>query len=216
MKKKKSITVDSKPAQIQKIVLTAPTPSVVETKVIPTEELIPEPTVVPRVKPRSISTLESTQTFHRPASISISAKHVVVAASPQIIQGETKIEMPVQNGVFSDEELEEAWQRFAETIPEQGRMVSYLLSSIPKRISTTTFEVIVNNIFQEKELKRLQQDILEYMRLQLKNSNVSMSIKLAEENENQRSNTPEDRYKIMAEMNPALAKLRSGLNLEID
>jgi len=94
--------------------------------------------------------------------------------------------------------------------------VSYLQSSIPKRITATSFEVIVSNIFQEKELKRLQQDILEYMRLKLKNSNVVMSIKLAEESENQRANTPEDRYKMMVEQNPALATLRSGLNLEID
>jgi hypothetical protein len=54
------------------------------------------------------------------------------------------------------------------------------------------------------------------MRLQVKNSNLSMSIKLAEETENQRANTPEDRYRIMTEQNPALVKLRTGLNLEID
>jgi len=215
--KKKSITTDNSPAPIQKVivntpatVISAPTPVAA-----PTVQASPAPEAPIRVKPKTTSSLESSQTFHRPASISISSPQTITV-SPQTVTDETKVEILVQNGIFSDEELEEAWLQFAETIPGHGRMVSYLQSSIPKRISTTSFEVIVSNIFQEKELKRLQQDILEYMRLKLKNSNVVMSIKLAEESENQRSNTPEDRYKIMVEQNPALAKLRSGLNLEID
>jgi len=41
-------------------------------------------------------------------------------------------------------------------------------------------------------------------------------LKIAEETEVQRANTPEERYRIMAEQNPALDKLRNGLGLEID
>jgi len=217
--KKKSITTDNSPAPIQKVIVDKPAEAPAAVINIPTPVTSPAGQVVPeapvRVKPKTTSSLESSQTFHRPASISISSPHTITA-TPQTVSGEPKVELQVQNGLFSDEELEEAWLQFAETIPGHGRMVSYLQSSIPKRITATSFEVIVSNIFQEKELKRLQQDILEFMRLQLKNSSLSMSIKLAEENENQRSNTPEDRYRMMAEQNPALAVLRSGLNLEID
>jgi len=215
--KKKSITTDKTIAPIQKAAIIASTPANSAPTIVaePTNQVVQAPVVTARVKPKTISSLDSSHTFQRPASISISSLQTVVA-TPQAVVAETKSEAPLQNEGFSDEELEDAWQQFAETIPAQGRMVSYMQSSIPKRISASTFEVVVSNIFQEKELKRLQQDILEFMRLQLKNSNVSMSIKLAEENENQRSNTPEDRYKIMAEQNPALVVLRSGLNLEID
>jgi len=82
--------------------------------------------------------------------------------------------------------------------------------------SDTTFELTVSNILQEKELKRLQQDITEFMQLKLQNSMVRMSLKIAEQTEVQRANSPEDRYKIMADQNPALDKLKNGLGLEID
>jgi len=112
--------------------------------------------------------------------------------------------------------LLQAWQRFAETIPEQGRMASLFLSTYPKLTSKTSFEVTVSNILQEKELKRLQQDIQSFIHIQLENSQVRMTIKVMEETAVQRANSPEDRYRIMAEQNPALDILKNGLQLEID
>jgi len=43
-----------------------------------------------------------------------------------------------------------------------------------------------------------------------------MKLIIAQETEVQRASTPEDRYKIMAQQNPALDKLRNKLGLEID
>ena len=43
-----------------------------------------------------------------------------------------------------------------------------------------------------------------------------MTLKIAAESELQRANTPEDRYRIMADQNPALDKLKNALGLEID
>ena len=43
-----------------------------------------------------------------------------------------------------------------------------------------------------------------------------MTIKIAEESAVQRANTPEERYRLMAEQNPALDILKNGLQLEID
>ena len=71
-------------------------------------------------------------------------------------------------------------------------------------------------MLQEKELIRLQPDILRFIQKKLQNSKVRMTIKITEETEVQRANTPEDRYRIMAEQNPALDKLKNALGLEID
>ena len=65
-------------------------------------------------------------------------------------------------------------------------------------------------------MKRLQPDLLAFVHSHLQNSKVGMSIKIAEETDMQRANSPEDRYKIMAEQNPALDILKNGLQLEID
>ena len=109
-----------------------------------------------------------------------------------------------------------AWRKFADTIPEQTRITSFILSTRPALLTETTFEITVSNILQEREFNRLKPDIIEFMRFGLQNSELSMNIKVMEETERTRGTSPEDRFRMMAEQNPALTKLRDGLNLEID
>ena len=95
-------------------------------------------------------------------------------------------------------------------------MKSFILNTKPELISESGFEIKVSNNLQEKELKRLEHDLITFMRSHLKNSKLEMKISMAEESESQRANTPEDRYKILSQQNPALDILKNGLQLEID
>ncbi|MHB9143271.1 MAG: DNA polymerase III subunit gamma/tau, partial [Paludibacter sp.] len=158
---------------------------------------------------------ESPATFQRPGSISISAPNVV--ASPQATYSDKNetVEI-VQNEPFTVDKLERSWLQYAETIPKLGRMASLILNNKPHQLSETEFEVTVSNSLQEKELKQLLPEILSYIHSQLRNSQINITIKMAEETEKQRANTPEERFRIMAEQNPSLLTLRNGLNLEID
>jgi len=165
-------------------------------------------------KPKDIVS-DTRPAFKRPGSISISAPITVQSVQSTDHEGPAQ-QTVVQNTPFTDQDLFRAWQQFADTIPEQGRMASLFLSTIPQLTSATTFEITVSNVLQEKELKRLQPDILGFIHSKLENSQVRMSIKIAEETEVQRANSPEDRYKILAEQNPALDILKNGLQLEID
>jgi len=210
--KKKSTLIDEKPAPIQKLQQ--------ETSVIP-EIKIPEP-IKPVVhqpvhnieKPKAAPT-ESKPTFQKPGSISISAP--IVTSSPTPVY-ETKSAEPVkiEDKPFTADELEVAWLQFSETIPAQGRMKSFILTTKPHLISDTEFQVTVSNSLQEKELKKLESDLLIFIRSHLQNTKVQMKIHIAEETEIQRANSPEDRYRILAQQNPALDILKNGLSLEID
>jgi len=214
--KKKSLLIDELPAPILKIpvissglsddIPSAPIPEII--KVLP-------PT--PRIEKSTDTAADSRPTFKRPGSISIHSTSALNASSPQESSSEKKVlEKVIQNNPFTHEELEIAWQQFAETIPKEGRMTSFILTTRPELISATVFELTVSNIFQEKELIRLQPDIVEFIKQKLQNSSIRMSVKVAEETEVQRANSPEDRYKILADQNPALDKLKNGLGLEID
>ena len=214
--KKKSILIDEKPAPIQKISVAAPVPTnntAAHTSPAVQTVLAQRPVVTPRPKE---TVTDAKPSFARPGSISISAP-VITTHQPTESGNEVVSEpAPSLNQEFTEDELLQAWQRFAETIPEQGRMASLFLSTYPKLTSKTSFEVTVSNILQEKELKRLQQDIQSFIHIQLENSQVRMTIKVMEETAVQRANSPEDRYRIMAEQNPALDILKNGLQLEID
>lgn len=219
--KKKSILIDEKPAPIQKIQVAATSESNVAQPVVnkvttpvQTAPPVTRPVITP--KPKDV-VADSKPSFVRPGSISITAPGKS-NIEQQTAANETVDEAPssVLNKDFSEEALLQAWQQFAETIPEQGRMTSLFLSTYPKMTSKTTFEITVSNILQEKELKRLQQDIQSFIHARLENSHVKMTIKVMEETAVQRATSPEDRYRIMAEQNPALDILKNGLQLEID
>ena len=213
--KKKSILIDDESAPIQKIELSVPT---TENKSAVTAEPVksiatPQPAVAPKAKEPSN---DSKPILKRPGSISISTTNTIAEAQP--VYNETKVikHQVIQNKSFTTEELEQIWHQFADTIPEQARMVSFFQTTIPILTSQTTFEITVSNILQEKELKRLHADIQEFIHHKLQNTSIRMTIKVAEETEVQRANTPEDRYKLMADQNPALDILKNGLQLEID
>ncbi len=206
--KKKSSLIDDLPAPIQKIV--------VETVNLPETKApeIAKPVIHVHEKPKPVNH-ETKPTFQKPGSISISAP--IVTSAPAASYETTKVEpLPVLDKPFTTDELEVAWLQFTETIPEQGRMKSFILSTKPHLLSETNFEVTVSNHLQEKELKRLQPELLVFIQKHLQNSKVKMNIKIAEETESQKANTPEDRYRILAEKNPALDTLKNGLQLEID
>jgi len=211
--KKKSGLIDEAPSPIKKVSIDSSLEAVA--KPVPvTSQVIKQnsDTQQPAIKKETVS--EAKPSFKRPGSISISATHTV--SSPQATYSEKKEEKVILNNSFSFDELVEAWHLFADTIPEQGRITSFILNTQPKLTSATTFELTVSNILQEKEIIRLQPDILQFLQGKLLNTSIRMTLKIAEETEVQRASTPEDRYRIMAEQNPALDKLKNALGLEID
>ncbi|MPN58077.1 hypothetical protein SDC9_205778 [bioreactor metagenome] len=126
------------------------------------------------------------------------------------------IQSQASNEYFSDEALLDGWIEFGKTMNDEIKSIGFRNTNLPVRVSDTTFEVLVNNVMQENELKKIQTDIVQFLINRLKNSSISMVIKVAEESELQRTLSPEERYKSMVDQNPALEKLRKNLQLEID
>ncbi|HEY6914959.1 MAG TPA: DNA polymerase III subunit gamma/tau, partial [Paludibacter sp.] len=218
--KKKSSLIDEKPAPIQKVHVE----SAVNAPVNPASIAVPaaQATSIPRpiattAKPKEEEVAaDSKPVFKRPGSISISAPTVAAHQPKETANSIVSEPATVLNKPFTADELIRAWYQFADTIPEQGRMTSMFRNTIPVITSPTTFEITVSNILQEKELKRLQPDIQNFIHIQLENSAIRMTIKIAEESAVQRASTPEERYRLMADQNPALDILKNGLQLEID
>jgi len=212
--KKKSILIDNTHSPIHKISV-AGSLNTVQVTVTTTQPAVKVISEIQQPVIKRINISESKSSFGRPGSISISSPHTVSAPTDSYSEKKV-VEKTIQNNIFTYEELDKAWQLFAETIPGQGRITSFILNTRPKLTTATTFELTVSNILQEKELTRLQPDILDFLQQKLQNSSIRMKLIIAQETEVQRASTPEDRYKIMAQQNPALDKLRNKLGLEID
>ena len=205
--KKKSIIDDEQPIPIQSISATP-----IESAAIASNTVVSQ-TITTAPKPAAPPAAPS---YQRPGSISISAPMPIVSEPQNGFVTNSVEKMVTSNLPFTNEDLESAWRRFADTIPEQGRITSFILSNTPQLTTETSFDVTVSNSLQQKELTRLQPDITSYLQFQLQNSLIRMNIKEIEETEMQKASSPEDRYKLMVEQNSALKILRDGLNLEID
>jgi DNA polymerase-3 subunit gamma/tau len=206
--KKKSLIIDEKPAPIQNLsaaIAVPAAPAAVNT-------VTQQPQVIEKTK---LATTEHIPVPQRPGSISITAPQIVSAPQEEYSTAKAQ-EIVLPENPFTNEDVEIAWRQFADTIPDQGRIASFILNNKPYQTAEKTFEVTVSNILQEKELKRILPDILTFIHTNLSNATIRMTIKIMEETEKQRGNSPEERFKIMAEQNSALNTLRTGLNLEID
>ncbi|MDR1585464.1 MAG: DNA polymerase III subunit gamma/tau [Prevotellaceae bacterium] len=174
----------------------------------------PQTAVAPPVNVKVKENKAPAHASQAPGRISINVREV---DKPETVyqQGQ-KVETALKNSPFTEKELTEAWRKFTKTIPDEVWVVNFINANTPKLTAGTNFEITVTNMLQEKELMKQQSDILSFMQNELNNSLVKMSIKVEENDGNYRSSSPEDIYKSMAAKNPALVKLRSELNLEID
>ena len=210
---KKKLT-DEQPIAIEKITVdTSVSSPKVEANVSAVSAQPPKTETQPTTKPAEQR--PNPPNLSRPISISITQPTVANSA-----QEDTKKEIQQENlnNEFTDIDLQKAWTDFAKTLPiEANRLKSYIESNLPERISgTPTFEVRISNSMQEKELLACKRELLDFLRSELKNSFVEMQLKMNEIEETRKILSPEDKYKQMAQKNPALVKLRTGLGFEID
>lgn len=119
------------------------------------------------------------------------------------------------NKSFTDNDFYTAWNKFQETLSDEKK-VGFKNLDVPARNSDTEFEVVVNNVMQDNEAKKLLSEAVQFIRAELSNSGIVITTKIAEEDEMQRSLTPEQRYLEMVAKNPQLEQFRKLLSLEID
>lgn len=156
-----------------------------------------------------------TQKIIKPVSISISTG---VNATQTIKKEQTVVEtiVPIGNEPYTPEQFLKAWRNYASIIPEVVSLVSYIANTTPELKENHLYELIFTNNFQEKEFQKYQQEIQNYIRKALNNSNIKFSTNVIDVSEQFKSSNPEDILKKMAEENPAINILKTNLNLEID
>lgn len=170
-----------------------------------------EPNSVPQQVTEKGET-EKIQKSQRPRTISIS--NIASAdVSETAISNEEKIHLS-DNESFTEGELHAQWLEFAQQQPDNTGIKNLLIDNLPKIVDEYKLIVKVSNPFQESELHQL--NIVDYLRKGLKNSKISLSIEVSDDNEQKTYLNPEELYQKMKEINPSLEKLRENLSLEID
>ena len=119
---------------------------------------------------------------------------------------------------FSDADLQTAWSNYARPMQSSGKMNLYstLTSRKPILKESGQIELVVENKVQEELMNEEKTDLLGFLRKELKNYGIQLVITLNKLEGEKKIYTSQDKYKRMAEKNPAITKLKQQFDLDID
>jgi len=212
--KKKEFLTDEEPTPLKKIEIDAPA-------AVPVSFQAAEKQIIESEKPKAPTTppdktepeKKKIPVINKPASISISIEKEIVSES-SVSYPETQKPVVSQEQPFTIDALQSEWKKISAVLPEENRLI--VENNEPVLVSENVFEISVNNIMQEREIKRFETDIIGQLRSALRNSKISMRIKVEEVITERKITDPEELYRKMVDENPQVSKLRSGLKLEFD
>jgi len=118
---------------------------------------------------------------------------------------------------FSQHDFTEVWMKFANTFQEkQPNFFITLTARNPELKDEHTIALVVDNAVQLDEVIRRRSEILTFLRKALNNRNIELEVLINTRDEDKKHFSPEDKFKKMAEKNPAINSLKNQLDLEID
>jgi len=123
-----------------------------------------------------------------------------------------------ENRPFKDSELNFYWRDFAMNhLPKEEKANSARMMNItPKPLNDTVYEILVDNEMVGKYMNKLLPDVLKYIREQLHNRQVVLSVRVSEAHEVVRAYNQAERFQLMSKRNPKLLKLAQKFNLTLD
>ena len=136
----------------------------------------------------------------------------------QVAQKETmpqpgKVQQTVEEDfIFNDRDLNFYWQlpKEEDSLTKRMQMLHPVLLN-----NSTTFEVVVDNEIAAKDFRNLIPELQNYLRVQLKNSKVVMTVRVSEPTETVRPVGRVEKFQMMAQKNQALMQLKDEFGLEL-
>lgn len=114
----------------------------------------------------------------------------------------------------SEEEFLHKWHEFASRLKSENRITLYtIMTANPPVLRGTGIQVEVENAVQQQELKLGKIDILNFLRVSLRNYALDIQEVVVEKGKSRKPYTDQEKYDAMANKNPALEKLRKTFDL---
>jgi len=117
---------------------------------------------------------------------------------------------------FTADQLRDAWVGLTNTYRNEPRLKELIEIYNPKLIDELNAEIQMPNPWQLAQMRKALPDMVRHLRAALHNNRLQIQLIQAEFTQEQMAFTAEEKYAVMAEQNPALAKLKDRLDLQID
>lgn len=150
---------------------------------------------------------------NRPPHLGTSLKEIgVEKPKNQTVQQNTQAVQEVVTP-FGEDELVRVWDAYAASIDKKVYLKNTMINCKPVLQENYFFEVGVHNPGQQDELSNGCVDLLNYLRVQLKNTRIQMRVRIIEANEKHLAYTADEKEEHLLSINPVLAKLKEEFKL---
>jgi DNA polymerase-3 subunit gamma/tau len=171
----------------------------------------------PEIKPLPVIPGEKKSTVTTIAGLGVSLSSLTEENPEKPVEKSISLQAePRQsNRLFTEEELQKAWQEFAENLVEEKLLRNTMMLYKPKLLGNTVFEVEVNTEINKNYLDDYGNVILAYLRESLQNDDITMTIKISEATVVKKPLTSREIFDELVQKNPSLQKLSDEFDLEL-
>ncbi|MBT8393217.1 MAG: DNA polymerase III subunit gamma/tau [Bacteroidia bacterium] len=122
----------------------------------------------------------------------------------------------VPHDTFTEESLLASWNSYIRKLEKQGKYnLASILSIDTPKVRETIIHLEYPNSTNKVEIERHQFELLGYIRKELNNFDINLSITVNEEMEKQYAYTPKEKYDKLKKKNPNIETLRKAFKLDI-
>lgn len=171
----------------------------------------------PEIKPLPVIPGEKKSTVTTIAGLGVSLSSLTEENPEKPVEKSISLQAePRQsNRLFTEKELQKAWQEFAENLVEEKLLRNTMMLYKPKMLGNTVFEVEVNTEINKNYLDDYGNVILTYLRESLQNDDITMTIKISEATVVKKPLTSREIFDELVQKNPSLQKLSDEFDLEL-
>ena len=121
-----------------------------------------------------------------------------------------------QQQPFTQDELELQWLSMCNRMPEHLVGIAQRMKNMTPQITELpAVEVTVGNQLVKDEMERILGSIVNTLKLHLKNNAITLTIHVAEREEQEKMLTRREQFELMVNQNPAIGKLQEVFELEL-
>ena len=117
---------------------------------------------------------------------------------------------------FSQQDLELQWMSMCNRMPQKLSGIATRMKNMNPTITEfPAVEVIVDNQIAMEQMENIKGSIVNTLKLYLHNNAISLTMRVAEHEEQGKILSRREQYELMEKENPSIRKLRELLNLEL-
>ncbi|MGI9544917.1 MAG: DNA polymerase III subunit gamma/tau, partial [Cyclobacteriaceae bacterium] len=182
---------------------------------------ITNPNEAPSTKRQTPNAKRQAPSTSRPASTtklpSLAALKSQVAEEEPVIDEVVESTTPRRSETFTQKELVQFWQEFADLKRKEGKQQEFLvLSQDPELVGELTVQIKLNSSVQIDTVDRLKSDLMPFLRDKLKNDGLKLEAELELDESKPLIYTPAEKFKYLSEKHPTLKVLQEKLGLDPD